>query len=132
MDDQVIPMSRQQRRATQRLEAARAAAADRLTVLPSGPKPLCKPGTHQLSEIVGTVDDKPVATMVACVVCLRTFQQIMEQSPDDLAMYRGFLEAEAAKVEHTHEPDPDGLPVEGCAGCARVAELVHASPESLG
>lgn len=96
-----------------------------------GPPPLCLPGTHAFGKITTTVAGEATATYVICKTCRRTFQQVMEQSPGDLRLYRSFLEAERATIKHTHDPDPDGLPVDDCPGCARAAALDHSSPEEL-
>lgn len=111
---------------------ARRAAERRRGGLP----PLCVPGTHRFGEVRATVGDKVTERAIICSACRRTIQQVFEQSPRDLAIYRKWLEQQLDEVEHTHELYPalgEHKPeVDGCPGCIRRAQLQHASPESLG
>lgn len=83
MDDNVVPVTRQQRRALERVPAKRDA----------GPPPLCRAGTHKLMSIEGTVRGAVATKVVLCRRCRRTFQQILDQDPEYAAMYAAWVAA---------------------------------------
>lgn len=97
MNDKVVPISRQQRRA---LERATAKPVD--VALP----PLCRPGHHKLGPIEGTVEGKVVARVVMCSTCRRTFQQILDEDPEYAAMYAAWV---AAGEPDDWPPKPGGV-----------------------
>lgn len=94
-----------------------------------GPVPLCAPGTHAYGELVATVKGEAAATRIVCQNCRRTFEQVMEESPRDLEIYRDWLTTEraAASTMHTEacprRRDSSALFVERCPGCAREQQL---------
>lgn len=104
--------------------AARRAAARTLTKGAPVP-PLCAPGSHAFARISGTVEGVEQVVRVVCRRCRRTFGQVMEQSPADLAIYRQWLEAELAQARGQHLEAcprrfaPDYPASDGCPGCAR-------------
>lgn len=79
-------MNRAARRAAAR-EAAKHARRNGTGKLP----PRCPPGEHAFAKLVGTVAGAAAATRVICSKCRRTFQQVMEESPEDLELYRTWL-----------------------------------------
>lgn len=85
MDDKVVPINRQQRRALER-----AAAKPPVEV---GPPPLCRAGTHKLMPIEGTVEGEVVAKVVMCSRCRRTFQEILDEDPEYAEMYAAWVAA---------------------------------------
>jgi hypothetical protein len=94
--------------------------------LARGPK-LCAPGTHQFQAwtAAGNIE------RIVCIRCGRTFMQVMEESPADLAIYRRWLAGELGKAQHVHPPNPLKPLVKGCPGCDREAELLAAKPSQL-
>lgn len=82
-------MNRAQRRAAER-EAARAARKA---------PPLCPPRTHAFGELVATVEGEKTASRIVCRKCRRTFEQVMEESPDDLAYYVQWLRSKGLREE---------------------------------
>lgn len=101
-----------------------------------GPLPLCAPGTHAFAEIVGTVAGKAEVTRVVCNGCRRTFQQVMAESPDDLALYRSWLETEIRTARAMHDRacprrhDLKALPSDRCPGCIQEAALAATDKEA--
>lgn len=91
--------------------------------------PLCPPRKHRYQRLAATVKGAETAVRVTCVRCRRTIQQVFEDSPADLAMYREWLTAElaAARLQHVaacpRRFGVDAAPSDGCAGCAREAQL---------
>lgn len=119
-----IPISRQQRRALDRRRVKAARPTTRVEI-----PALCEPGHHGYNRF-----DGPEGSIVYCVKCGRTIQDVFRESPKDRELYVAWLEHERRQAELTHshvEPDPDGLPVDGCPGCARLAALAHSDPDEL-
>lgn len=93
------------------------------------PPPLCRPGAHSFQRLAATVGGAETAVRVVCTACRRTIQQVMEESPADLAMYREWLAAElaAARAQHVRACprrfELAAAPSDGCAGCTREAQL---------
>lgn len=87
----------------------------------------CPPGMHAFGKIAAIVGGRETTARVVCRTCRRTFQQVMGESPEDLAMYRAFVAAEIRSIVHDRACprgfDKAALPVSGCAGCAREAAL---------
>jgi hypothetical protein len=94
--------------------------------LAHGPK-LCKPGTHRFQAWTAGGDIE----RIVCIRCSRTFMQVMEESPADLAIYRRWLATELGKAVHAHPPNPLKPLVKGCPGCDRERELLEAAPSKL-
>lgn len=95
--------------------------------LPRKPPKLCATGTHAYQAWTVAGETK----RVVCTGCGRTFEQVMEESPADLAIYRRWLAEELGKAVHNHEPDPKGPFIEGCTGCDREQALLAAEPSKL-
>lgn len=77
-------VSHEARRITRAIDDAIVAAA-----LP----PVCQPGTHAFGEIAGTYRGETVARRVVCSNCRRTFEQVLEEQPEELARFQAWLEA---------------------------------------
>lgn len=92
---------------------------------PGPPAPLCPPGKHAFGKLTGTVAGEQAAVAVVCNRCRRTFGQVMNESPADLALFREWLRTELVTAAGEHVEacprrfSPDYLASDGCPGCLR-------------